>query len=219
MRQPVHGPAYGDQARAHLDLREDGTLKTCEPDITRQGELRAAAPRSAAHGRDRHRRQARQSIDDVGPGEMSVRLARNEILETGGGTEVSNEEIGIGAVEHDHLELGLSFGEIEQMLELWDRIVIEQVDRRVVEGDAPIGGASTGQVQLIRRFTHVVLQSRGFQALSLASSARAALTSSSFVRACPLRPHPPAIASTRITQVRSGSVESPAARAASSVSC
>src|SRR5271170_234592 len=65
MRQPVHGPAYGDQARAHLDLREDGTLKTCEPDITRQGELRAAAPRSAAHGRDRHRRQARQSTDIV----------------------------------------------------------------------------------------------------------------------------------------------------------
>jgi hypothetical protein len=28
---------------------------------------------------------------------MTVRLARNEVLETGGGTEVSNEEIGIGA--------------------------------------------------------------------------------------------------------------------------
>jgi hypothetical protein len=125
----------------------------------------------------------RQSINDVGPGKMSTGLARSEVFETGGGTEMSNEKIGIGAVEHNHLELGLSFGEIEQMFELGDRIVIEQIDRRVVEGDAPISIAPSGQAQLIERFTHGLLQSLRFQPFSLAISARAALTSSSLVLA------------------------------------
>jgi hypothetical protein len=35
MRQSVNGSADRDQPGAHFDLREDGTLKTCEPDVTR----------------------------------------------------------------------------------------------------------------------------------------------------------------------------------------
>ena len=50
IRQPVHGTAYRDQSRTHLDLRKDGSLQACEPDVTRQGELRTTASSSIAHG-------------------------------------------------------------------------------------------------------------------------------------------------------------------------
>ena len=69
-----------------------------------------------------------------------------------------NEKIGIGAVKHDHLELGLSFGQIQQMLQLWNSIVIEQINRRVIEGDAPIGIALAAQAQLTEDSLIFILQ-------------------------------------------------------------
>jgi hypothetical protein len=46
------------------DLRKDGSLQACEPDVTRQGELRTTASSSTAHGCDGRRRQARHRSSD-----------------------------------------------------------------------------------------------------------------------------------------------------------
>ena len=65
---------------------------------------------------------------------------------------------------------------------------------------------------------HLTPQSFGPLACSWAICARAAATSSSFVLACPARPHPPSGASVRSTQVRSVRDGSPAAPATIDVS-
>src|SRR5580658_9315337 len=53
------------------------------------------------------------------------------------------------------------------MLQLWNSIVIEQINRRVIEGDAPIGIARAGQAQLTERLAHFVLQTCSFSASQL----------------------------------------------------
>jgi len=86
-----------------------------------------------------------QALGDLGLRVVALGGLGGEVLVTGRGAEVSDEEIGVGAVEHDHFEIGFGLGQVEQAREVRHGVVVEQDDRRMVERRTPIG--STAAVQ------------------------------------------------------------------------
>ena len=152
--QAFDRPADGQKRRTHLELGEDRALATGEPDVAGQGELRAASPRPSAHRRDRNRWKVRKPLGDFRPRIVAAGLFGGQVLVAGGWAEVGDEEVGVGAVEHHHLEVGFRLGEIEQSLELRHGVVVQQIDRRVIEGHAPVGAASAAQAELFERLAH-----------------------------------------------------------------
>ncbi|GAB7071241.1 hypothetical protein JCM12141A_55300 [Mycolicibacterium hodleri] len=58
----------------------------------------------------------------------------------GGDVPVGQEEVGVGAVEDDDCELLVAFGQLEERHQVGEHLRVDEVDRRIVEGDPPQRG-------------------------------------------------------------------------------
>ena len=66
-----------------------------------------------------------------------IRRHRRDLGLVGEHVPVRQKEIGVRASEHHHLDLGIAFQRANQILQLADRIRIDQVNRRVIERRRP----------------------------------------------------------------------------------
>lgn len=93
-----------------------------------------------------------QAGQDVWPGWQSGRPGFLADLAAAHQVDMRHVEVGVGAVEDDNLHLLVGVQAVNQVFEAGDDLGVVQVDRGVVEGDAPVG--SGPRVDLNRRRGH-----------------------------------------------------------------
>src|SRR3954468_13269377 len=89
-RQSCHGPAAGDEAHAHFELRQERLLAAREAHVAGERELTAVSGCPPPDQRDRDERGARQAHQDVGP-----RLEAGRTLREAGQILEVREEVGV----------------------------------------------------------------------------------------------------------------------------
>src|ERR1700754_2877837 len=156
--KPFGRTTAGNHGHANFDLREHGLFLRRETDVACQCQLRAvAAGTTTKLGHANHTRLG-EAGDELGPrAELSrAGLVRNHFaaLEV----VVRNEIVGVGALEHDHFQVTVGVDPVHQDIEFREHLRVVQVDRRVLDDYAPVGGGHFINRQAVLVGSHVFLQ-------------------------------------------------------------
>ena len=127
----------GNDAERDLRLRQDGAAERREAHVERQHELAAAAARAALELGDRRLRHRPEAIDHGVEEPELARLrwdvARQPLDQRDVG--MRDEEVRVGAVEHHDPHVGVDLELAPEAVHLLDERQVEEVDRRMIDGD------------------------------------------------------------------------------------
>ena len=125
---------------ADLKMPENGLLATREAHVAGKRQLASNAGRAspyAGNGDDRRTAEAHQNVVEGAEAARAGRQARG-VLRAREEIVVGEEEARHRAVEYDHLDRLVALDRRDDRVELRNGLRTEDVERRVIERDAPI---------------------------------------------------------------------------------
>ena len=141
-REVLGGAAAGNLTERGFELREDRRLPRGEAHVARQDELAARGSDPALDLRDGHEAARAQVAKQQRDGRFAGQLRRfRPVLRDPRQVDVRDEVVGIGALEHEHLERLVRLGSLQQGDEIADELGAEKVHRRgrdLDEEDSPV---------------------------------------------------------------------------------
>src|SRR5262245_46296152 len=122
----LHAACAGRRAKRRLRLSEDRRLSRGEAHVHRQHELAAGAAYASLDLRNGHEAACTQMAEEKGDRRLAGQLrSLLPVLRDAGDVDVGNEIVGVGALEHQHLDSVVGLGELNECLtiatQLWTK--------------------------------------------------------------------------------------------------